>query len=426
MIGKEIHKFAKELWPLNRSLTGEGVRQTLNQISKHLPNLAIKSIPSKTKVFDWTVPKEWKVREAYIKTPDGKKICDFSKNNLHLLGYSIPFSGRISLNKLKKHLYTLPGQPNAIPYVTSYYEERWGFCLAHNQLNKLKNGIYDIQIDTQLFDGELNYGELLIKGKSEKEIFLSTYICHPSMANNELSGPTVTTFLIKWINSLSQPEYSYRIIFIPETIGSIAYLSLNYIEMKKKIFAGFNVTCIGDNRTYSYLPTREGNTESDIIAKHVLKWIDKNFVSYTWLDRGSDERQYCAPGIDLPIASIMRTKYGKYPEYHTSLDDLKNVVTAEGVEGGYWALRKAISALENNKRYKINTLCEPQMSKRKLYPTISTKKEKNEINFMMDFMSLCDGKKLLLDIAEILNVPIWNLYDLVAKLKKYNLIKLCQ
>jgi len=426
MIGKEIHKFAKELWPLNRSLTGEGVRQTLNQISKHLPNLAIKSIPSKTKVFDWTVPKEWKVREAYIKTPDGKKICDFSKNNLHLLGYSIPFSGRISLNKLKKHLYTLPGQPNAIPYVTSYYEERWGFCLAHNQLNKLKNGIYDIQIDTQLFDGELNYGELLIKGKSEKEIFLSTYICHPSMANNELSGPTVTTFLIKWINSLSQPEYSYRIIFIPETIGSIAYLSLNYIEMKKKIFAGFNVTCIGDNRTYSYLPTREGNTESDIIAKHVLKWIDKNFVSYTWLDRGSDERQYCAPGIDLPIASIMRTKYGKYPEYHTSLDDLKNVVTAEGLEGGYWALRKAISALENNKRYKINTLCEPQMSKRKLYPTISTKKEKNEINFMMDFMSLCDGKKLLLDIAEILNVPIWNLYDLVAKLKKYNLIKLCQ
>ena len=426
MIGKEIHKFAKELWPLNRSLTGEGVRQTLNQISKHLPNLAIKSIPSKTKVFDWTVPKEWKVREAYIKTPDGKKICDFSKNNLHLLGYSVPFSGRISLNKLKKHLYTLPGQPNAIPYVTSYYEERWGFCLAHNQLNKLENGIYDIKIDTQLFDGELNYGELLIKGKSEKEIFLSTYICHPSMANNELSGPTVTTFLIKWINSLSQPEYSYRIIFIPETIGSIAYLSLNYIEMKKKIFAGFNVTCIGDNRTYSYLPTREGNTESDIIAKHVLKWIDKNFVSYTWLDRGSDERQYCAPGIDLPIASIMRTKYGKYPEYHTSLDDLKNVVTAEGLEGGYWALRKAISALENNKRYKINTLCEPQMGKRKLYPTISTKKEKNEINFMMDFMSLCDGKKLLLDIAEILNVPIWNLYDLVAKLKKYNLIKLCQ
>ena len=325
MIGKHIHELAKKLWPFNRSLTGKGVRQTLNEISKHLPRLSIKSIKSGSKVFDWIIPKEWHVREAYIVTPTGKKICDFSKNNLHLLGYSTSFSGELKLSELKKHLYTLPEQPKAIPYVTSYYEERWGFCLAQDQFNTLKDGIYKVVIDTTLFNGVMNYGELLIKGKSDKEILLSTYICHPSMANNELSGPAVVTFLAKWLLEASKLEYSYRIIFVPETIGSIAYLSLNYKKMKSKTIAGFNVTCVGDDRAYSYLPSRNGRTLSDLIAKHVLKWIDKNYITYSWLDRGSDERQYCAPGIDLPIASILRTKYGMYPEYHSSLDDLKKL-----------------------------------------------------------------------------------------------------
>jgi aminopeptidase-like protein len=422
MIGKDIHDFASKLWPLNRSLTGEGLRETLNQISKHLPTLNIKSIKSGTKVFDWTVPKEWSVEEAYIITPGGEKICDFSKNNLHLVGYSIPFEGEVSFDELKKNLYTLPDQPNAIPYITSYYKERWGFCLSQEQFDTLENGSYKIVIKSILIDGELNYGELLIKGKSDKEIFLSTYICHPSMANNELSGPTVMTFIAKWLQELNETDFSYRIIFIPETIGSITYLSKNYQYMKNKIFAGFNVSCVGDDRAYSYLPSRNGKTISDIIAKHVLKWIDPNFIKYSWLDRGSDERQYCAPGIDLPIASILRTKYGRYPEYHTSLDNLKDVVTPKGLDGGYWAIRKAIEAIERNKKYKVNVLCEPQMGNRGLYPTLSTKGSNREAQLMINFISFCDGQTSLLEIAESLNVPIWELYKLVEKLESHSLI----
>ena len=423
MIGDEIYQFAKELWPLNRSITGNGLRETLQKVSKHLSKFEIKSVPSGTKVFDWTVPKEWDVKEAYIITPSGMKICDFSENNLHLVGYSIPFEGEISFEELKTHLHTLPDQPNAIPYVTSYYEERWGFCLSHEKFNTLERGIYKVVIKSRLFKGELNYGELLIKGKSEKEIFLSTYICHPSMANNELSGPCVLTFLAKWLQEIDFTNYSYRIIFIPETIGSITYLSQNYKEMKNKIIAGFNVSCIGDDRSYSYLPSRNGKTLSDLVAKHVLKWVDPNFNEYNWLDRGSDERQYCAPGIDLPIASIMRTKYGIYPEYHTSLDNLENVVTPGGLDGGYWAIRKAVEAIERNKNYKIDVLCEPQMGKRKLYPNLSTKKIQDKDTIQtMNFLSFCDGKNSLLNIADLLKIPIWELYELVEKLQSHSLI----
>lgn len=424
IIGKQIYNFSKKIWPFNRSLTGEGVRKTLYEIKKHLPNLKVKSKPSGSKVFDWTVPKEWEVKAAYIIDPDGKKLCDFEKNNLHLVGYSIPYNGILKLEELKKFLYSLPNQPNAIPYITSYYEKRWGFCISHNQLKTLKKGNYKIYIKSKLFKGKLNYGELIIPGKSKKEVFLSTYICHPSMANNELSGPSVLTFLAKWIQDLKKREFTYRIIFIPETIGSITYLSINHKEMKKNIFAGFNVTCVGDNRSYSYLPSRNGETLSDNIAKHVLQWTDSNYKKYTWFDRGSDERQYCAPGIDLPIASILRTKYGEYPEYHTSLDNLKNVVTAKGLDGGYHVIRKALELIENNKKYIVNVLAEPQMGKRKLYPTLSTKNklEKN-VNIMMDFLSMCDGKTSVLEIANKLKLPSWDLYKIIEKLKFEKLIR---
>ncbi len=423
MIGDNIHKFAKELWPINRSITGEGVRETLDRIKVHLPKLEIKSIPSGTPVFDWVIPREWSVNEAYIISPSGMKICDFKVNNLHLLGYSIAFNGKLPLAELKDYLHTLPEQPDAIPYITSYYKERWGFCLTHEQYENLEDGEYEVFIDSKLFNGELNYGELLIEGQSEEEIFLSTYICHPSMANNELSGPTVLTFLAQWLLEKEKPRYSYRIIFIPETIGSISYLSLHYKQMKKRVFAGFNVTCVGDDRAYSYVPSRAGNTISDQVALHVLKSIDPNFVKYTWLDRGSDERQYCAPGIDLPIASIMRTAYGQYPEYHTSLDDLENVVTPKGLEGGYLALRRAMEAIEKNKRYCVTTLCEPQMSKRGLYPTLSVKKSNEQVKLMIDLISLCDGKSSLLEIAEYLKTPIWDLYEIVETLVSQKLLE---
>jgi aminopeptidase-like protein len=243
------------------------------------------------------------------------------------------------------------------------------------------------------------------------------------MANNELSGPSVVTFLAKWLQELKETDYSYRIIFIPETIGSITYLSRNYKDMKRKIFAGFNVSCVGDNRAYSYVPSRNGKTISDLIAKHALKFTDPNFIEYSWFNKGSDERQYCAPGIDLPIASILRSKYAEYPEYHTSLDDLENVVTPQGLNGGYWIIRKAIEAIEKNKKYKVTVLCEPQLGKRGLYANSFEKIEFEKYKLMLDFISLCDGESSLLEIAERLNVPIWDLYDIVNKLKDHNLIK---
>lgn len=423
MIGKQIHDFARELWPINRSLTGDGVLTTLAAIGARLPLMKINSISTGTEVFDWVVPKEWNVNKAFIITPSGKKICDYAVNNLHLVGYSVPTRKTMSLRELRLHLHSLPAMPTAIPYVTSYYSERWGFCISQNELESLEEGDYEVVIDSTLNDGCMNYGELIIPGKSSSEVFLSTYICHPSMANNELSGPTVTTFLADWLVRNSPRRYTYRIVFIPETIGSLAYLSLHHKQMKKKIIAGFNVTCVGDDRAYSYVPSRDGSTLSDKIAKHVLRWIDPNYKAYTWFDRGSDERQYCAPGIDLPVATISRTKYGCYPEYHTSLDNLIDVVTPSGLQGGYEALRKAIEAIENNKIYKPTVLGEPQLGKRGLYRTISSQAPSKNDRQLLDFLSLVDGTTPLLEISERLDTPIWDLFDLVELLVKHGLIE---
>jgi aminopeptidase-like protein len=286
------------------------------------------------------------------------------------------------------------------------------------------DGEYEVFIDSELFDGSLTYGELFIPGRLNREVFISTYICHPSMANNELSGPSVTVFIAKWLLARGSNRFSYRFVFIPETIGSIAYLSKNKDLLKSNVFAGFNVTCVGDNRNYSYLPSRNGNSLSDNVAKHVLKHMCPSYKSYKWIDRGSDERQYCAPGIDLPIASIMRTKYGEYDEYHTSLDDLINVVTVEGLEGGYTAIKRAIEALEENFFPKINVFCEPQLGKRGLYPTLSTKTSGEQVKLMMNLITWSDGTKSLLDIAEICEVPVWELYPIVSELLKHQLLTL--
>jgi aminopeptidase-like protein len=423
-VGSDMYKFIQDIWGYNRSLTGEGVRQTLDCIRRQIPELSIREVPSGTQVFDWKVPQEWLVREAYIVTPDGRKICDFSTNNLHLVGYSVAYRGSLSLSELKEHLYTLPEQPSAIPYITSYYKAHWGFCISFEEYCSLKDGIYSVVIDAEHFDGFLNYGEVLLPGKITDEIFLSTYICHPAMANNELSGVALTTFLSKWIKSLKDREYSYRIVFIPETIGSITYLANNICEMQARIKAGFNISCVGDERCFSYLPSRDGDTLSDRVARHVLKWSVNDFITYTWSDRGSDERQYCAPGVDLPIASIHRSKYGEYPEYHTSLDRLGDVVTANGLEGTFQVYKKVINAIEKNKTYQSVTLCEPQLGSRGLYPTVSTKESKKQVSAMMDILTYSDGTKTLLDIANTINCPIWDLYSNVDILLQCGLLKL--
>ena len=420
--GKAIHELAKELWPIGRSITGQGVRHTLDIIAQTLPELKVFQVASGTDVFDWVIPKEWQVNEAYIIGPDGQKFCNYKENNLHLVGYSTPINKIVSLSELQNHLYSRPDLPNAVPYVTSYYEKRWGFCISHNERLKLVDGDYKVVIETRLFEGFLNYGEVLIKGKSEKEIFLSSYICHPSMANNELSGPTVLTYLTKWLLSQNNLQYSYRIIFVPETIGAIAYLSKNLKKMKKLIIAGFNLSCLGDTRAYSYVPSRMGGSLSDKIAKHVLKWIDENYFEYTWSDRGSDERQYCSPGVDLPIATICRSKYGAYPEYHTSLDDLETLVTPEGLQGGFDALKYSLEAIEKNIIPKSTVLCEPQLGKRGLYPTLSNTTSNKNVDIMMDLISWSDGKHTLLEVADKINVPVWDLYDPLENLMQHGII----
>lgn len=423
-IGRDMHNFAKLLWPINRSITGDGVRATLGEIKKLLPDLEVFEVKTGTTAFDWVVPPEWRVSDAYIITPSGEKICDFKKNNLHLMGYSTPICSELSHKELQNHLHSLEDQPTAIPYVTSYYQERWGFCIKHDDRVNLKDGIYKVFIDSELFNGNLTYGEFIIKGELSEEILISTYVCHPSMANNELSGPIVATFIAKWLIENQKNRYTYRFIFIPETIGSVLYLSINMDHLKKSVVAGFILTCLGDNREYSYLPSRNGCTLSDLVAKHILKHISPTFKSYKWTDRGSDERQFCSPGIDLPISSIMRTKYGEYLEYHTSLDDLENVVTPEGLLGGYIAIKKTLIALEKNLYPMVNTLCEPQLGKRGLYPTLSTKEGGAEISLMMDLISWSDGSKSLLDIAEICGVPIWELYPIIDRLSENGLLTL--
>ncbi len=419
--GEEMYELLKRLFPICRSITGNGVRQTLKIIQEHIP-IKIHEVPTGTKVFDWTIPKEWNIKDAYVMDENGKKIIDFKKNNLHVVGYSVPIKKTVSLSELEEHLYSHPEQPEAIPYVFSYYKERWGFCIAHKDRENLKEGKYKVFIDSELKEGSLTYGELIIPGKSKKEIFLSTYVCHPSMANNELSGPVVTTFLAKWI--LSKPrKYTYRIIFIPETIGSITYLSKNLDVMKQNVIAGFNISCVGDNGVYSYLPSRNGDTYADKIALNILSFKHPTFIKYSFLDKGSDERQYNSPGVDLPVCCIMRSKYGEYPEYHTSLDNLE-FVSSDGLKGAYDLFKECIRLIEENGKYKIKCLGEPQLGKRGLYPTISAKSSAKEVKSMMDFISYADGKNDLIEIGNKINVPVWELYPIIEKLLKADLLEI--
>lgn len=404
----DLIKFCKDLYRIPRSITGNGVLKTLNYIKEYIP-IEIKTIRSGTKVFDWVVPPEWNINYAYIiDLSTNEKVIDLANHNLHIVGYSEPIDEIFSYDELKNNLHYIKERPNAIPYLTSYYYRRWGFCLSYNQFKKLNiKSNYRVVIDS-LFNenGNLTYGELYIKGKIDKEIFISSYICHSQMVNNELSGPAVLTSLAKKILNKSN-YYSYRFILIPETIGSIAYLSKNLTQLKKNVFAGFNISCVGDNRMWGLVPSRYGNTISDKVAKYVLKKNVSKFKHFTWLDRGSDERQYCSPGVDLPICSITRSKWDEYPEYHTSDDNFK-IVKKKYLEDSLEIYLKCIDVLEERKLiFPLVTIkCEPQLGKRGLYHTIKTKNTPKEYRNLKNFISYCDGTNTILDIAELCKIDL--------------------
>ncbi|MBF0482362.1 MAG: DUF4910 domain-containing protein [Desulfovibrionaceae bacterium] len=408
-----MHQLMQDLFPICRSITGEGVRQTLRRIQDVIP-VKTYEVPSGTKVFDWTIPKEWNIFDAYVEDMNGNNVIDFQINNLHIVGYSVPTDKIVTLEELNEHLYSLPEQPEAIPYVTSYYNETWGFCVSHNERQKLTEEKYHVVIKSTLDAGNLTYGEYIIPGESDKEVFLSTYICHPSLANNELSGPVVLSYIGKWLASKPR-RYTYRMIFVPETIGAITYLSRNLQELKSRVVAGFNLTCLGDESGYSYIASRYGNSYADKVANNILSTCYPDFIQYSFLDRGSDESQYCSPGVDLPLVTLCRRKFGSYPQYHTSLDNL-DFVTPKALSESYQLIKKCLIAVEKNKKYQINCFCEPQLGKRGLYPTVSFLNSAAPVKTMLDFITYADGDNDLIDISNRLNKPLDDLFPVVKTL----------
>lgn len=422
--GKQMYNWACDLFPINRSISGPGLRETLKYIQRLLPDLKVHSVSSGSQVFDWTVPDEWTIRDAFITDESGERIVDFKAHNLHIVGYSEPVDEWMELEELDKHLYSLPDQPTAIPYITSYYSRRWGFCLTHEQRQLLKPGQYHAVIDSDLKPGVLDYGELILPGDLEKEVFLSTYICHPSMANNELSGPVVTAALAQWLKTIPALKHTYRIVFVPEKIGALVYLDKNLDAMKAKTIAGYQITCVGDEQNFSFKPSRLGNTISDRVALHVLKHMASTFRTYNFWDGGSDERQYCFPGVDLPIASVMRSIYGEYPEYHTSLDNL-DFISEAGLQGSLDVYKKVLTVIENNFIPETTMLCEPKMDKRGLYPTLCQNQGGYQwgVQETLNIMAYSDGKHDLLEIAEMMGLEFEKILPLASTLLNEGLIK---
>ena len=423
-IGEEMYGWASDLFPICRSITGGGVRETLRYLQGIVPELTIHEVPSGTQAFDWTVPDEWNIRDAYIIDPDGDKIVDFKNTNLHVVSYSEPVDKEMSLEELQEHLHSMPDRPDAIPYVTSYYERRWGFCLSDTVRKSLKPGMYRAVIDSTLEPGSMSYGEIILPGREKTEILLSTYTCHPSLANNELSGPVVTIALARWLQNLPDRRHTYRIVFGAETIGAIVYINRHLEHLKKNVIAAFNVSCVGDDRAHTYLASRQGDTLADRTAKHVLGHLAPGYIEHSFLKRGSDERQYCAPGVNIPMASVMRSRYGDYSEYHTSDDDL-SVISPQGLGGGFYALHHCLQGLELNAVLEGTVLCEPQLGRRGLISGLGL--GPNEIAAerlkMSNLLAYCDGAKDLVAIADIIGVPIWDLQDALEKLCENGLLR---
>ena len=414
-VGKEMFKLCEKMYPINRSITGDGVRDTFKLISKIIPDMKLYEIPTGTKAFDWEVPKEWNITEGYLEGPDGERIVDMKDSNLHILGYSVPVDTYLSLEELNEHLYSLDDQPDLFPYVTSYYKERWGFSLSKNQRDKLKPGTYHAVIKSTLTEGSLTYGELIIPGETSEEIFISSYTCHPSMANNECSGPAVLTYLAKYVQSMPKRRYTYRFVLAPETIGALVYLSRNLDDLKSNVVAAFNLTCVGDDRTYSIVHSKYADTLADKVLTSVLKYHYPKFIDYSYLYRGSDERQYQAPGADIPMVALCRSKFHVYPEYHTSADNM-NIISPDGLAGSYEVMVKCIEALEHNRIYKIKTIGEPKLGKYGLVPTMSSKETYQETLILKDVCAYADGKNDLFDLSKLLSKPVDAIIPVIDKL----------
>ncbi len=421
--GERMLNLAKELYPFNRSLMGPDIRYSMQKFINL--NSDFKEIKFFTgeKVFDWEIPEEWIIRNAYIEHESGKRFAEFKKCNLHLMGYSTSVNKIIPKSDLIKRISTIPDLPLAIPYVTSYYKKNWGFCLSHNQFLELPEGNYKVFIDSEHKKGELNIIEAVIPGKFKKEIFFSSYLCHPSMANNELSGPVLLNEILNYVKNLKKRKYTYRFVILPETLGSISYLSRRYETLKEVMLCGFNLSCVGDNRSYSHISSRYGNNLADEALEAAFIGL-KNAIKYSFLDRGSDERQYCAPGIDLPVCTFCRTKFGSFPEYHTSEDNF-NVVTSDGLKGSFEVIKNIIDAFEIGLYPRIKVLGEPQLSKRNLYPTISNyHNQTNPAKTRMNIIAYCDSKSSIFEIAKKTNTSLLKVLSEIQELMFKGLVEI--
>ena len=416
-----MYELMTELFPICRSITGNGVRKTDKIISKHIP-LEMNEVPTGTKVFDWTIPKEWNINDAYVINPKGEKIIDFKKSNIHVMSYSIPINAKMTLKELKPHLFTHPEKPEVIPYRISYYNENWGFCLSHNQFLELEEGEYEVVIDSTLEDGSLTYGECLLKGESEDEILISCYTCHPSLCNDNLSGVVLATFLAKYLNTIKH-RYSYRFLFVPETIGAITWLSKNEKNVNK-IKHGLVATCVGDPGNLTYKKSRQDDAIIDRVVKNVLKHSGKDHKIIDYFPPGSDERQYCSPGFNLSVGSLMRTEYGYFDEYHTSADNLE-FVKGEYLADTFEEYLSIFYTLENNKTFiNQNPKCEPQLGKRGLYRTISGHQEGYFDEFaLIAVLNLSDGQHSLLDISERTSIDFKSIKKATDLLSEHYLLK---
>ena len=419
-LGEELFRMVEELYPICRSITGQGFRDTLARVRREIP-IELHEVPSGTKVFDWTVPQEWNIRDAYVKNARGERVIDFQRHNLHVLNYSIPVHRQMALAELRPRLFTLPEHPDWIPYRTSYYKPDWGFCLTDRQLQTMGEDEYEVCIDSSLQDGHLAYGELYLRGECTEEVLVSCHACHPSLCNDNLSGVAVATFLAKYLTGAPR-LYSYRFLFIPGTIGSITWLARNQGRVNL-VKHGLVLTCLGDRGNITYKRSRHGNAAIDRAVEHVLKHSGRGYEIEEFSPIGYDERQYCSPGFNLPVGCLMRTPHGRFPQYHTSADNLE-FITAGSLADSLLTCLAVFQVLENDRSYvNLKPFCEPQLGKRGLYSTIGGSKVKELELAILWVLSFSDGQSSLLEIAEKSHLELATLAQAARLLSEHGLLK---